>query len=149
MYTENIFSFTSGSFLTFIRLEMPRCMETRQCFDCFAVDISEIMQRRICAVWRERAQTFKVIVRSVMKTHTVQKMCPGIDWRRCCVQSNYSQEQQFPVQTSSDCIYSKGMLESRGLFKFWYALMTFATFSAGKISRCQEYGLEMVVSCLQ
>lgn len=120
------------------------------CSDCFAVDIFEIMQGRICAVWwKEWAQTFKVTLRLVMKTHTAQRMCLGIDWRQCCVQSNYCQEWQFPVQTSSDCIYSKGISESRGLFNFWYTLMTFATFPAGKISRRQEHSLEMAVSCPQ
>lgn len=118
------------------------------CSDCFAVDIFEIMQRRICAVWwKEWTQTFKVTLRLVMKTHTAQKVCLGMDWRQCCVHSNYSQQWQFPVQTSSDCICSRGMLESRGLFNFWYTLMTFAAFPAAKISRRQEQGLEMAISC--
>lgn len=139
------------SSLAFIRLEMLFCTAARQApctsSDCFAVDIFEIMQRRICAVWwKEWTQTFKVTPRLVMKTHRAQKMCLGMGWRQCCVQSNYSQEHQFPVQTSSDCIYSRGILESRGLFNFWYTLMTFP---AGEISRRQERGLEMAISCPQ
>lgn len=124
--------------------EMLCCIETRQAQLClcwlFCCWYFWDMQPGICAVcWRELIQIFKRTVRLAMRTWTAQKMY----WKQLeTVQSNYSPEQQFPVQTSSGCIYSKRILESGGLCKFWYTL-TSATFSAGKISRCQEHSLEM------